>query len=239
MVEIPNYLISKLASVGIKTIEELHNYDYLKVYKWIKDLHPSIGKNVLFDLYSISNSLAINSISESIKSAILVEFDQLLPTYMPLEKQLIRNNLGKAQEQADIAFLSGEIPIGAVVIYKNNIIGVGSNQTISKCDIIAHAEIIAIQGAQKHLKSHRLTDCDLYVTVEPCIMCAGAIIHSRIKRVIFGATEPKTGAVISQYAIFANKQVNHHTETVGPLNNEYYGQQLTKFFNNKRREPII
>lgn len=237
MVGIPRYLVDKLANVGIKNINELRTHGYLKVYKWIKDSYPSVGKRVLFDLYSISSALPINSISKDCQKSIIAELKQMLPTYIPLDTELIKKNLFKAEEQAKIAGNYEEVPIGAIITYKKNtIIGVGYNQTLSKCDIISHAEIIAIQEAQKYLGSYRLTDCDLYVTIEPCLMCAGAIIQSRIRRVIFGATEPKTGAIISQYSAFTNKRVNHYTETIGPFDNEYYAQLLSKFFINKRRE---
>ncbi|MCE2706292.1 MAG: nucleoside deaminase [Proteobacteria bacterium] len=236
MVEIPYYLKAKLALVGINSILQLHRANYLKVYKWLKDIYPSLNHNALFDLYCLSNNLAINNLSPNSKQQILFQFKNTLPTYIPLDCEVISCGLSKAQEQADIAARSDEVPIGAVVYHNDEIISVGYNQTITKCNIMGHAEIIAISNAQSVLGNYRLTDCDLYVTVEPCLMCSGAIISSRIRRVIFGAIEPKTGAVISQFRVFDNSKVNHTTEAIGPINNELYSAKIQQFFQQKRAD---
>ena len=104
---------------------------------------------------------------------------------------------------------ANEVPIGAVVVINNEIIGTGFNCPIATCDPTAHAEIIALRQAAKTLNNYRLLNTSLYVTVEPCLMCTGAMLHARIKRLIFGATDPKTGAVISVCNSLDTNQLNH------------------------------
>lgn len=146
----------------------------------------------------------------------------------------IEKYLALAQEEAQKALAYNEIPIGAVIVQNNIVIGRGFNQTLMSNDITKHAEIIAIQEASRNINNHRLVDCDLYVTLEPCVMCIGAIIHSRIKRVIFGTLSPKAGAIISQFKLLANREVNHHTEAIGPIPGKNYISLLQDFLRNKR-----
>jgi len=135
---------------------------------------------------------------------------------------------------ADQAEQLGEVPVGAVVVKDNKIIGRGFNQPISSHDPTAHAEIVALRDAAKHISNYRLVDCDLYVTIEPCAMCAGAIVHSRIRKVFFGATEPKAGAVISTQQFFNAPQLNHKVENeCGIL--EGVCQEKIQFFFRRRR----
>ena len=127
-----------------------------------------------------------------------------------------------------------EVPIGAIVVCNNKLIAKAYNSPISSCDPTAHAEITALQQAAKAIGNYRLVNCELYCTIEPCIMCAGAIIHSRIKRLIFGAIEPKAGAIVSNLNIFKQPQVNHKPEvSFGVLNNQC--KQLVSSFFQKRR----
>src|SRR3982750_5071 len=109
----------------------------------------------------------------------------------------------------------GEVPVGAVVVQDGAIIGRGYNQPISSHDPSAHAEIMAMREAAAHLGNYRLIGCELFVTLEPCIMCAGAMMHARIARVVFGAKDPKTGACGSVVDLFAESKLNHHTRVEG------------------------
>jgi tRNA(adenine34) deaminase len=106
----------------------------------------------------------------------------------------------------------GEVPVGAVVVLDNEMIGKGWNQPIASCDPTAHAEIIALRQAAKTVGNYRLVNATLYVTLEPCVMCLGAIIHARLKNVVFGADDPKTGAIKSAFELLAVKRFNHHLE---------------------------
>lgn len=138
--------------------------------------------------------------------------------------------LALAQEASD----AGEVPVGAVVVQSGRIIGAGSNAPISRQDPSAHAEIQAIRAAASALGNYRLAGCTLFVTLEPCAMCAGAIMHARIARLVFGAADPKTGACGSVVDLFAEERLNHHTEVEAGLMAEQCGELLTAFFRSRR-----
>jgi tRNA(adenine34) deaminase len=131
---------------------------------------------------------------------------------------------------------SGEVPVGAVVVKDGAVVGRGYNRPISARDPTAHAEVIALRKAAEQVGNYRLADCALYVTLEPCAMCAGAIMHARIGRVLFGAPDPKSGACGSVVNLFAEGRLNHHATVVGGVLAEEAAQLLREFFV-KRREP--
>lgn len=142
--------------------------------------------------------------------------------------------------EADKAEQQGEIPIGAVIVdAEGNLIGRGYNRRELDEDATRHAEIIAIQEACKNLNSWRLIDCSLFVTLEPCPMCAGAIINARLKKVYYGAFDPKAGACGSVVDLFAFTKFNHHPQIFGGLYREQAAQQLKKFFKNIRQQNRI
>ena len=128
-----------------------------------------------------------------------------------------------------------EVPVGAVIIKDNKIVGEGFNQPIGLHDPSAHAEMVALRAAGKTLSNYRLLDTTLYVTLEPCVMCAGAIIHARVARVVFGATDPKAGAAGSVLDVFANPKINHHVNVEGGLLSTECGELLTQFFKSRRQ----
>ncbi len=129
----------------------------------------------------------------------------------------------------------GEVPVGAVIVQNDKIIGEGWNQPISQDDPTAHAEIMAIRQACKTMKNYRLPNTTLYVTLEPCIMCAGAIVHARLSRVVYAAIEPKTGAAGSCIDVFSTSQLNHRVQCAqGPLA-EQSGDLLRTFFRSRRK----
>jgi tRNA(adenine34) deaminase len=123
--------------------------------------------------------------------------------------------MGEALAQARHAWALGEVPVGAVVVKDSRIIATGYNQPISSSDPTAHAEIVALRAAAAVLGNYRLPGCELYVTLEPCAMCVGAMLHARLARVIFGAPDPKTGACGSLINLFAQERLNHHTSLTG------------------------
>ena len=129
----------------------------------------------------------------------------------------------------------GEVPVGAVVVKDGAIIGRGGNAPIAANDPAAHAEIAALRDAARAIGNYRLPDCDLYVTIEPCAMCAGAILHARIRRLVFGARDPKTGACGSVIDLFAERRLNHHTTVTGDIAAEACGRLLSDFFGTRRR----
>lgn len=135
---------------------------------------------------------------------------------------------------AAAAAAQGEVPVGAVVVKDGEIVGRGSNRPIGTHDPTAHAEIVALREAAAHLGNYRLTGCGLYVTLEPCAMCVGAMLHARLARVVFGARDPKTGACGGALDLAAEPALNHHTTFVGGVLEEECGALLKRFFAERR-----
>ncbi len=140
---------------------------------------------------------------------------------------------------AQAAGQAGEVPVGAVVVLDGQIIGAGKNAPIHTHDPSAHAEVVALRQAARHLGNYRLEGCELFVTLEPCAMCAGAMLHARLKRVVFGAIDPKTGAAGSVLNLFAQAQLNHHTQVQGGLLAAECGSLLQQFFRQQRAQKAL
>ncbi|MFD0966016.1 tRNA adenosine(34) deaminase TadA [Seminibacterium arietis] len=146
----------------------------------------------------------------------------------------------RALSLADEAERLGEIPVGAVLVdEKGNILGEGWNLSITNSDPTAHAEIIALRRAAQKIKNYRLLNTTLYVTLEPCTMCAGAILHSRIKRLVFGAADYKTGAVGSRFHFFDDYKMNHTVEIESGILAQECGQKLSDFFRKRREQKKL
>jgi tRNA(adenine34) deaminase len=147
------------------------------------------------------------------------------------DEHWMRQALKLAQQAAE----QDEVPVGAIIVHKNKIIASAFNQREQLADPTAHAEMIAITQAASHLNSWRLLECSMFVTLEPCPMCAGAILQSRIPRIVYGALDPKAGAVVSLFQLLNDPRLNHRCETLsGVLANEC-GRILTEFFDRKRK----
>ena len=141
-----------------------------------------------------------------------------------------------ALEEARIAEENGDVPIGAIIVYQNQIIGRAYNQREQLKDPTAHAEIIALTQAAAFLESWRLHGCTIYVTLEPCPMCAGALVLARLDRLVYGCDDPKTGAVKSLYTITADERLNHRLEVTSGILEEPCRKQLQQFFTRRRQE---
>jgi tRNA(adenine34) deaminase len=141
-----------------------------------------------------------------------------------------------ALDLARQAAINNEVPVGAIIVKDSIVIGRGSNSPIGAHDPTAHAEIIAMREVAKYLGNYRLVDCTLYVTLEPCAMCAGAIQHARIARLVYGASDPKTGACGSVVDLMNEPKLNHHTEVTGGVLAEECGVVLTTFFKQRRTQ---
>ncbi len=144
--------------------------------------------------------------------------------------------MAMALELAREARAAGEVPVGAVVVKDGVVIGRGYNKPLSTRDPTAHAEVIALRDASERIGNYRLTNCSLYVTLEPCAMCAGAIMHARIGRVVYGTTDPKSGACGSVVNLFAENRLNHHATVIGGVLAEEAARLLQDFF--VARRPI-
>lgn len=145
----------------------------------------------------------------------------------------------EALEQARQAGACGEVPVGAVVVLDGQIVGRGFNQPIGRHDPTAHAEVMALRDAAQRLGNYRLPGCELYVTLEPCAMCSGAIMHARIRRVVFGARDPKTGVAGSVIDLFEEARLNHHATIEGGLMADECGGMLSAFFAARRGKTLI
>lgn len=143
--------------------------------------------------------------------------------------------MGMAYAQAQRAADLGEVPVGAIVVQNGGVIGVGHNRPIASHDPCAHAEIMALRDAGKTVGNYRLVGATLFVTLEPCLMCAGALVHSRIERLVFGAREPKAGAIVSQASSLEAEFLNHRVEVVEGVLAERCSNQLSEFFRRRRQ----
>lgn len=148
------------------------------------------------------------------------------------DEDYMREALALARE----AWAAGEVPVGAVVVRDGEIVGRGYNAPISRHDPTAHAEIMALRDAAQRLGNYRLPGCSLYVNIEPCVMCAGAIIHARIARVVYGAADLKTGACGSVIDLFGNARLNYHAAVIPDVMAEEGGRLLSDFFAERRKK---
>jgi len=146
------------------------------------------------------------------------------------DQSLMQAALAEARAAAE----AGEVPIGAVAVAGGVIVGRGQNRVLRDVDPTAHAEMVAMRAAARATGNYRLTDCELYVTLEPCAMCAGAMIHARLRRVVFGAADPKAGAAGSVLEVLNHPRLNHQMEVTGGVLAEECGELLRSFFRERR-----
>lgn len=144
----------------------------------------------------------------------------------------------QALKLAEQAAAEGEVPVGAIVVINDERIGTGYNRPISLCDPTAHAEILALREAASHLNNYRLVDSTLYVTLEPCAMCAGAIVYARIKRLVFGASDSRGGACGSVFNITQSQHLNHQVEITAGVLGDACGERLREFFRARREAGL-
>jgi tRNA(adenine34) deaminase len=143
--------------------------------------------------------------------------------------------MAAALEQARLALAAGEVPIGAVVVIGDAIVARAFNQPIAACDPTAHAEVLALRQAAKQIGNYRLTEATLYVTIEPCLMCVGALIHARVRDVVYGAAEPRTGALVSIISAHETPGLNHRFAVTGGVLEVECRGLIQQFFRDKRR----
>jgi tRNA(adenine34) deaminase len=149
---------------------------------------------------------------------------------MAAASEFMREALAEARAAAE----AGEVPIGAVVVHKGSIIGRGQNRVLRDVDPTAHAEIVAMRTAAQALGNYRLIDCELYVTLEPCAMCAGAMIHARLSRLVYAASDPKAGAVASVLQVLNHPRLNHQMAVEPGVLGDEAGELLKEFFRQRR-----
>jgi tRNA(adenine34) deaminase len=164
------------------------------------------------------------------RSAAETSSDELSPDELASDELWMEEALRCAQR----ALEAGEVPVGAVVVCAGRVVGRGWNRNLTDCDPTAHAEIVALREAGRNLGNHRLGDCELFVTIEPCAMCAGAAVHARVRRLVYGAEDPKAGAVHSILQVVNHPSLNHQMEIRGGVLAGRSAELVQEFFRKRR-----
>ncbi len=230
---LPPSAISALQGVGIDSIAALERTGVIRAFLLIKAQGHTVTRKLLYALEAARRGIHWQALTEQDKQvldrALLAHPPVALPpAYAEAERFML-----EALLEADCAAREKEVPVGAVVVKDGTIIGRGFNQPRSRHDPTAHAEMQALRAAAATLGNYRLTGCDLYVTLEPCAMCSGAILHARINRVIYGAREERTGAAGSVIDLFSTP-LNHHTAVFGGCLAAEATDRLGAFFATRR-----
>ncbi|MDN0075473.1 tRNA adenosine(34) deaminase TadA [Crenobacter sp. SG2303] len=233
---LPPSAIAALAELGIASREQLAAAGAVSTYLLLKAAGKTITERLLFALAAAERGLHWQQLTDHDRALLRHALRAHPPIRLvPPQGEQLRY-MDEALALAEQGARGGEVPVGAVVVYQGAIIGRGYNQPIGRRDPSAHAEMLALREAAATLDNYRLSGCDLYVTLEPCPMCAGAIVMARLDRVLYGASEPKTGAAGSQLDLFANRQLNPHTAVFGGVAAERCSKQLSEFFRSRRQQ---
>ncbi|KLT73753.1 cytidine deaminase [Neisseria arctica] len=226
--------VQLLKTFGITTQAELKSCGAVKAFLLLKAGGLSVTRSTLWQLAALIKDTVPQALNEVEKQSLLKAL-QLHPPVdiFPLQSEM-EAFMHEALAQAQLAAAKGEIPVGALVVHQGKIISAAHNNCISHHNISHHAEIQALAEAGKILQNYRLDGCDVYVTLEPCSMCASALIQARVRRVIYGAAEPKTGAAGSIIDLFSDRRLNTHTSVMGGILSEDCTNILQAFFNKKR-----
>lgn len=227
--------VAALHRLGIRTLEELRQTGAVQTFLLLKASGLTLTKSTLWQLESLLDGTPPQEMSQAHKARLLAELKNHPPVAAFPPQGEMAHFMGLALEQAKLSALMGEIPVGAVIVSDGKIIASAHNTCIADYNVSRHAEINALAQAGSEMQNYRLDGCDIYITLEPCAMCASALIQARIRRVIYGAAEPKTGAAGSIVNLFADKRLNTHTAIRGGILQEECRAVLSRFFQNKRK----
>ena len=227
--------LAALHRLGIRTLADLRQTGAVQTFLLLKASGLTLTKSTLWQLESLLNGTLPQEITQHDKIRLLAELKNHPPVAAFPPQGEMAHFMGLALKQAKLSALMGEIPVGAVIVSDGKIIASAHNTCIADCNVSRHAEINALAQAGSEMQNYRLDECDIYITLEPCAMCASALIQARIKRVIYGAAEPKTGAAGSIVNLFADKRLNTHTAIRGGILQEECRAVLSRFFQNKRK----
>ncbi|CUA81478.1 tRNA-adenosine deaminase [Gulbenkiania indica] len=233
---LPPAAIAWLAALGVDSQEELARTGAVRAFLLLKAAGHTVTSRLLFALEAAVRGIHWRHLTDVDRQDLLKALSTSPPVRLPPDREARIRYMDRAQALAEEAAAQGEVPVGAVVVHRGRIIGEGCNRPITDHDPSAHAEMLALRAAAAALGNYRLDGCDLYVTLEPCPMCAGAILHARVARVIFGAPDPKTGAAGSVLDLFAQPRLNHHTAVFRAPEGEACSQRLSAFFRSRRKE---
>ncbi|GAA8964723.1 tRNA adenosine(34) deaminase TadA [Helicobacter pylori] len=227
-------VVAALAGLQIYTVEDVQAACPCRVFLLLKKSGLSVTLSVFWQLVALSLQKHVSDLSDGERAAWQKKLQEMPPVavFPSLEEQ--RGFMQAALVQAALAAEAGEVPVGAVVVHRGKIVAQAYNRCVADCNVSHHAEILALAQAGQVLGSYRLNECDVYVSLEPCAMCAGALIQARVARVIFAASEPKTGAAGSVVNLFANKTLNAHTAMSGGVLADEAQVILQQFFQKKR-----
>ncbi|OHX13160.1 tRNA adenosine(34) deaminase TadA [Chromobacterium sphagni] len=232
---LPPAAIGWLASLNIRTRPQLQQRGAVTAFLQLKAAGHTVTRRLLFALEAAARGIHWQQLNDGDRAALLQQLASHPPVALPPDEASRRGFMLQALQLAELAAVEGEVPVGAVVVKNGMVVGRGYNQPIGLHDPSAHAEMLALRDAARHLGNYRLDGCDLYVTLEPCPMCSGAILHARIARVLYGARDAKTGAAGSTVDLFANAQLNHHAAVFGGIEAERCAEQLSAFFQLRRQ----
>ncbi|WP_107879333.1 tRNA adenosine(34) deaminase TadA [Neisseria animaloris] len=226
--------LQTLRTLDIRTLEDLHKHGAVQTFLLLKAAGLTVTRSTLWQLAALSNEIRPQDLSLAEKNDLLEAVRRHPPVdVFPMPSEM-EHFMQTALQQAGQSAALGEIPVGAVVVKNGTLIAAAHNTCIHSRNISHHAEIRALAAAGEILQNYRLDGCDVYVTLEPCSMCASALIQARVRRVIYGAAEPKTGAAGSIINLFADTRLNRHTAVKGGILAEECGALLQTFFQNRR-----
>ncbi|AXK39602.1 tRNA adenosine(34) deaminase TadA [Crenobacter cavernae] len=233
---LPPKAITMLAELGLTSRDALVACGAVRAFLLLKAAGLTATERLLFALEAAARGVHWNQLSDPDRIRLKASLAEHPPVRLPPPAEARVRFMREAQTLAGHAAENGEVPVGAVVVYRGEIVGRGFNQPIARHDPSAHAEMVALREAAATLDNYRLSGCDLYVTLEPCPMCAGAILHARLDRVLYGAADPKTGAAGSRVDLFGVKALNPHTAVFAGIEDEACATQLSDFFRRRREE---
>lgn len=227
--------VAALHRLGIRTLDDLRQTGAVQTFLLLKTSGLTLTKSTLWQLQSLLDGMSPQEMSQAHKARLLAELKNHPPVAAFPPQEEMEHFMREALRQAKQSAADGEIPVGAVIVSDGKIIASAHNTCIADCNVSRHAEINALAQAGREIQNYRLDGCDIYITLEPCAMCASALIQARVKRVIYGTGEPKTGAAGSIVNLFADKRLNTHTAIRGGILQEECRAVLSRFFQNKRK----
>lgn len=227
-------VILALAKCRILSVEDLQDVGACKAFLLLKQMGLSVTQSVFWQLLGVCENKSKDGFSALERQQWLQQLANMPPVAIFPPDSDMQAYMRLALEQAKQAMTIGEVPVGAVVVYQGEVIARAYNRCVVDNNVSYHAEIQALVGASQVLGNYRLGGCDLYVTLEPCSMCAGAIIQARVGRLIYATTEQKSGAAGSVVDLFAVKSINHHTAVLGGVLADEAKFLLQDFFRQHR-----
>ncbi|MBI3146070.1 MAG: tRNA adenosine(34) deaminase TadA [Pseudogulbenkiania sp.] len=231
---LPPNTVQHLAELGIASREQLRAQGVVHTFLLLKAAGHTVTQRLLFALEAAARGVHWQELDDADRAQLTRAQHDHPPVRLPPPPAEANRFMAEAMGLAKAAAAQGEVPVGAVVVRDGRIIGRGFNRPVISHDPSAHAEMVALREAAATLGNYRLSGCDLYVTLEPCPMCGGAILHSRLDRVIYGATDPKIGAAGSVLNLFGERALNHQTALFGGIEAAACGQLLSDFFRRRR-----